>query len=108
MDKYVTSFYLWSIIIEDVKCLMNGMQNVYVNSIRGEGNMVAHGFVRFAKNVSEDMYWLEDSPPPVVDELYFDMLNLNEWNYAGLAYKKKKKRQHSLYEKTRSFQQKTC
>ena len=107
MDKYVTSFYLWSIIIEDVKCHINGMQNVYVNSIRGEGNMVAHGLARFAKNVSEDMYWLEDSPPPVVDELYFDMLNLNDWNYAGLAYKKKK-RQHSLYEKTRSFQQKTC
>ena len=36
------------------------------------------------------MYWLKDSPPPVVDELYFDMLNLNEWNYAGLAFKKKK------------------
>ena len=66
------------IIIEVVKCLMNGMQNVYVNSIRREGNMVAHGLARFAKNVSEDMYWLEDSPPSVVDELYFDMLNLNE------------------------------
>ena len=66
------------IIIEDVKCLMNGMQNVYVNSIRREGNTVAHGLARFAKYVSEDMYWLEDSPPLVVDELYFDMLNLNE------------------------------
>ena len=66
------------IIIDDVKCLMNGMQNVYVNSIRREGNMVAHGLARFAKNVLEDMYWLEDSPPSTVDELYFDIMNLNE------------------------------
>ena len=66
------------IIIDDVKCLINGMQNVYVNSIRREGNMVAHVLARFAKNVSEDLYWLEEAPPPVVDELYFDMLNLNE------------------------------
>nr|XP_023894563.1 TMV resistance protein N-like [Quercus suber] len=60
---------LLGIIIDDVKCLTNGMQNVYVSSIRREGNMVAHALARFAKNVSEDLYWLEDTPPPVVDEL---------------------------------------
>ena len=57
------------IIIDDVECLMNGMQNVYVKSIRREGNMVAHGLARFAKNVSEDMYWLEDSSPPVIEKI---------------------------------------
>ena len=66
------------IIIDDVMCLMNGMQNVYVNNIRKEGNKVAHVLARYVKNISDDMYWLEDSPPLVVDDLYFDIMNLNK------------------------------
>ena len=66
------------IIIDDVKCLMNGMQNVYVNSIRREGNKVAHVLARNVKNTLDDMSWLEDSIPPVVDALYQDLINIYE------------------------------
>ena len=66
------------IIIDDDKCLTNDMQNVYVISIRREGNKVAHALARYAKIVFDDMYWLEDSSPLVVDDLYFDIMNLNE------------------------------
>ena len=65
-------------IIKDVKCIMSSLQYVSVNSIRREGNKVAHALARYAKIVFDDMYWLEDSSPLVVDDLYFDIMNLNE------------------------------
>ena len=63
-------------IIKDVKCLMSGLQYVSVNSIRREGNKVAHVLARNVKNTLDDMSWLEDSPPPVVDALYQDLINI--------------------------------
>ena len=63
-------------IIKDVKCLMSGLQYVSINSIRREGNKVAHVLARNVKNTLDDMSWLEDSPPPVVDALYQDLINI--------------------------------
>ena len=40
--------------------------------------MVAHSLDRYAKNLSDEMYWLEDSPPPAVEALYQDSLHINE------------------------------
>ena len=40
--------------------------------------MVAHSLARHARNISDEMYWLEDSPPPVMDALYKDFLHINE------------------------------
>ena len=42
------------------------------------GNMVAHSLASYAKNLSDEMYWLEDSPPPAVEALYQDSLHINE------------------------------
>lgn len=58
-------------IIEDVKCLMCGLQYVSVNSIRREGNKIEHVLARHV----DGMYWLENSPPPAVDALYQDFIN---------------------------------
>ena len=44
----------------------------------GGGNMVTHSLARYAKNIIDEMYWLKDSLPPVVDALYQDLLHLNE------------------------------
>ena len=41
--------------------------------------MVAHSLASYAKNLSDEMYWLEDSPPPAVEALYQDSLHINEW-----------------------------
>ena len=35
---------------------------------------MAHSLARYAKNLSDEMYWLEDSPPPAVEALYQDIL----------------------------------
>ena len=40
--------------------------------------MVAHSLARYAKNLSDEMYWLEDSPPLTVEALYQDSLHINE------------------------------
>ena len=32
--------------------------------------MVTHVLAWYAKNIIDEMYWLEDLPPPVVDVLY--------------------------------------
>ena len=40
--------------------------------------MVAHSLAQQARNISDEMYWLEDSPPPVVDDLYQYFLYINE------------------------------
>ena len=40
--------------------------------------MVSHSLARQARNISDEMYWLEDSPPPVMDALYQDFLHINE------------------------------
>ena len=40
--------------------------------------MVAHSLARHARNISDEMYWMEDSPLPAVDVLYQDFLHINE------------------------------
>ena len=39
---------------------------------------MAHSLARYAKNLSDEMYWLEDSPPPAMEALYKDSLHINE------------------------------
>ena len=51
--------------------------------------MVTHSLARYAKNIIDEMYWLKDSLPPVVDALYQDLLHLNEWMNSSLSKKKK-------------------
>ncbi|XP_075650067.1 uncharacterized protein LOC142620606 [Castanea sativa] len=57
-------------IYEDVKWLMRGMQVVSVNSVKKGGNELANVLARHAKNVVDEMFWIEDSPPPADTALY--------------------------------------
>ena len=63
-------------IYEDVKWLLRGMQVVSVNSLRREGIEVANVLARHAKNVVDEVFWLEDSPPPAFSALYLDSINI--------------------------------
>ena len=46
--------------------------------VRRVANSMAHGLARYAKYVKEDMYWIEDNPPPVLEALYYDLSHLNK------------------------------
>ena len=39
---------------------------------------MAHSLVKLARNLFEDMYWIEDTPLPAADALYYDSFHINE------------------------------
>ena len=51
---------------------------VSFSCIRRNANSVAHSLARYANGLDEDVVWLEDSPPPALDALSFDLSSLNE------------------------------
>ena len=49
-----------------------------VHWVNRSANLVAHNLVHYAKNISNDVIWLEDSPPPALESLYHDYLAIME------------------------------
>ena len=46
------------------------------SKIRRVGNKVAHVLAQHARNLDDDLYWIEDSPLPALEALYHDGLLL--------------------------------
>ena len=44
--------------------------------MKRSANLVAHSLAHNAENISDDVIWLEDSPPPALDALYHDSLSI--------------------------------
>ncbi|KAK9994531.1 hypothetical protein SO802_024234 [Lithocarpus litseifolius] len=63
-------------VVDDVRQLAYGLRWVKFSCIRRGGNRVAHALAQHARNISEDVVWLEDSPPPALNALYQDSLLL--------------------------------
>ena len=63
-------------VVDDVHHLVCGMQWVSFSCIGKGGNRVAHALVQHVRNISEDVFWMEDSPPPALTALYHDSLLL--------------------------------
>ena len=40
--------------------------------------MVAHALAKHARNLINDVFWIEDNPPPAEDAFYYDSLHINE------------------------------
>ena len=59
-------------IFEDIQHLVRGLQYASINCVKRGGNMVAHSIARHARTISDEMYWMEDSPPLAMDALYQD------------------------------------
>ena len=53
--------------------------------------MVAHTLAKHARNLINDIFWIEDIPPPAEDALYYDSLHTNKWSIGPPSKKKKKK-----------------
>ena len=67
---------LWN-IYDDIRCLAGCLLHVEFHSIRRSANGVAHSLAHYAKHLSEDIVWLEDSPPPALEALYLDSLSIS-------------------------------
>ena len=69
---------LYGHVVDDIRSYFLGWQFVGLSCVKKEGNMVAHSLARFARNIVDVLYWMEDEPPPAVDALHFDRLHINE------------------------------
>lgn len=43
-----------------------------MNCVPRIANTVAYALARYARNIEDELVWLEDSPPPALEALYFD------------------------------------
>ena len=62
----------------DIKSKFHGSHFVDISCVRRGGNKVAHILAQYAIIIENELYWMEDSPPPVIEALYQDCLNMNE------------------------------
>ena len=53
-------------------------------------NLVAHSLVRYARNVSDYVIWIEDFPPPAMEALYLESIQFQELMNEIFFLKKKK------------------
>ena len=56
-------------IIQDVLCLPNGFRWSQVQFTKRNANTVTYLLARYAKQVSHDVIWTEESPRPVLREI---------------------------------------
>ena len=63
-------------VVDDICHLICGLQWVSISITRRGGNKVAHVLVQHARNSLDDLYWMEDSPSPVMEALYQDAILL--------------------------------
>ena len=61
-------------IIADIQCLVAGLHCAEVKLVKRDANCVAHSLARYAKTKVDEVFWLEDSPPPALEALYVDSL----------------------------------
>ncbi|KAK9991883.1 hypothetical protein SO802_026868 [Lithocarpus litseifolius] len=59
-------------VVDDIRYLIHGLSWARTNPIRREGNTVAHVLAQYARHLDEDLFWIEDSPPPALAALFHD------------------------------------
>ena len=61
-------------VLEDIHWLVRGLRWSSVSCVKRSANTVAHSLARFARNVLDELVWIEDSPQPAREALYNDSL----------------------------------
>ncbi|XP_075640306.1 uncharacterized protein LOC142612059 [Castanea sativa] len=59
-------------VYEDIYCIGRGLRDFSVSYVRRTANSVAHSLARFAKHLTSERIWLEESPPPALEAMYID------------------------------------
>ncbi|XP_075674994.1 uncharacterized protein LOC142644222 [Castanea sativa] len=59
-------------VVGDIRQMLRGLHLVNVEFTRRGGNKVAHVLAQYAKDLIDDMYWMEDLPPFAREALYHD------------------------------------
>lgn len=74
--NFGTSSFRLGHIFLDIHSSLAGLYWFFVSFIHREGNFVVHSLARFAKHISDDVIWIEDSPPPALESLYFNLAHI--------------------------------
>ena len=61
-------------VLEDIHWLVRSLRWGSVSCVKRSANTVAHSLARFARNVPDELVWIEDSPQPTREALYNDSL----------------------------------
>ena len=56
----------------DIQCLAIGLQVRSVSYVARSANYVAHSLARFANCIIDEIIWLEESPQPTLEAVYFE------------------------------------
>ena len=63
-------------IFEDIQVLISGQNWVEVEWVNRKANSVAQSLARYAKDILDDVIWLEDSPSLALESSYHDSLSI--------------------------------
>lgn len=63
-------------VYEDICCIGRGLRDFSVSYVKRTANSMTHSLARFAKHLTSERIWLEESSPPALDALYIDSCNL--------------------------------
>ena len=61
----------------DIWVLAAGCRSISFSCVKRSANSVAHSLARYASLITDDICWMEESPPPAVEALYMDSVSLN-------------------------------
>ena len=59
-------------IYEDISCMALNLQTFCVSCAKRSANSAARALARYARQVYDEVVWLEESPPPILEALYLD------------------------------------
>ena len=64
-------------IFMDIQALLVELTWFSISSVKREANTVAHSLPCYAPHIQENVFWIEDSPPPALEALYFDFAHIH-------------------------------
>ena len=59
-------------LYQDIHCLVSSLHPTLITCVHREANGVAHSLARYARNIDDDIIWMEDTPPSALEALYLD------------------------------------
>ena len=66
-----------TLILQDVNFISASFTQLCYSHVRREGNMVTHNLVRYARNVSNFVVWMEDAPPHIYNVAQANFANFD-------------------------------
>ena len=75
ISSSVENASLFGNVVDDIRHLLRGLHWSSVCCIRRRGNRFV--LAQYARHtLDEDLYWMELSPPPIMDALYHNLLSI--------------------------------